>query len=82
MACAEIVIRAVNTVEHIPVSDMNADVAARELTVTYDTMKRGLKNIEMAIAGAGFAANEVPAKAEAAKKLPPECFEAGSGEAE
>ncbi len=79
MACAEIVIRAVNRVERVPVSDMNADIGTHEITVTYDTMQRGLKNIEMAIAGAGFQANEVPANAEAAKKLPEACFKPGPG---
>ena len=75
MACAEIVVRAVNTAERVPTADINADIGTCELTVTYDSMQRGLKNIEMAIANAGFAANEVPANAAVAKKLPPECFE-------
>ena len=35
------------------------DAAARRLTLRYDSMQIAKKNIEMAIAGAGFTANGV-----------------------
>jgi len=44
------------------------------LTVRYDSMMLGLKNIEHAIKDAGFAANEFPPDPEALKKLPQECL--------
>ena len=44
------------------------------LTVRYDSMKLGLKNIEHAIKDAGFDANEFPADPEALRKLPQECL--------
>ncbi len=45
------------------------DAAARRLTLRYDSMQLAKKNIEMAIAGAGFTANGVtPASVGAAPK--------------
>jgi len=49
------------------------DLSARTVTIQYESMKLGFKNIEHLIAEAGFAANEIPANADAAAKLPPEC---------
>lgn len=43
------------------------------IIVRYESLVTALKNIEFAIAEAGFQANEVPAKEEAARALPPEC---------
>ena len=50
------------------------DLAERKLAVTYDSLILSRKNIEFAVADAGFAANQVPANVEAMKKLPPECM--------
>ena len=44
------------------------------LTVSYDSMQLGLKNIEHAIKDAGFDANEFPADPAARAKLPKECL--------
>ena len=44
------------------------------LTVRYDSMKLGLKNIEHAIKDAGFDANEFAADPAARAKLPKECL--------
>lgn len=44
------------------------------LTVRYDSMMLGLKNIEHAIKDAGFDANEFPADPSARAKLPKECL--------
>lgn len=79
-ACAQIVVQSISAVEKVPATDIVPDVANRTVTVTYDTMQRGLKNIEMAIAGAGFSANEVPADADAAKALPAACRQVEDGE--
>jgi len=43
------------------------------VTVTYDSMKLAIKNIEFVIAGAGFDADEIAASPEARAKLSPEC---------
>lgn len=49
------------------------DGAARRLTLRYDSMQLAQKNIEMAIAGAGFTANGVtPESIGAAPKKAPE----------
>ena len=39
------------------------------MTVTYESIVASLKNIEFAIADAGFNANDIPANAEAAARL-------------
>ncbi len=44
------------------------------LTVRYDSMMLGIKNIEHAIKDAGFDANEFPADPAARAKLPKECL--------
>ncbi len=43
------------------------------ITVTYDSMKLALKNLEYAIAAAGFDANEIPADPQARERLPEQC---------
>ncbi len=43
------------------------------LEVTYDNTKLGLKNLERAIALAGFDANDTPASPEARQRLPEGC---------
>ncbi len=43
---------------------------AGTVTVTYDSMKLALKNMEFAIADAGFAANDTPANAAKREALP------------
>ena len=72
-ACATVVANAVSRLHGVKVDEIRLDMANRTVTVTYDSMLLALKNIEFAIADAGFAANEVPAKPEALKALPPEC---------
>jgi hypothetical protein len=49
------------------------DLAQRRVTVTYDSLNMSLKNIEACIADSGFTANTIPARPDAAAKLPPEC---------
>ena len=49
------------------------DYEKRTVSVTYDTTKLAIKNIEFVIAGVGFDANDIPAKPEARKALPAEC---------
>ena len=49
------------------------DYATGDLTVRYDSMKVGVRNLEDAIARAGFDTPSFPADAAAREKLPPEC---------
>lgn len=55
------------------VRDIRTDVAARTAWVTYDNVRVGRMNIEVAVRHAGFAVNDLPADEEARAKLPPEC---------
>jgi copper chaperone CopZ len=52
------------------------DLEARTVTVTYDSLQLGRKNLEHAICDAGFDANDLKAPAEAVANLPPSCREA------
>jgi copper chaperone CopZ len=71
--CAEIILNALGKEQGIGARSVSVDMADRVVTVRYDSIQRSIKNIEFTIADAGFAANEVPANAEAAQALPPEC---------
>ena len=77
-ACQQVVLKALKA---LPGSEsleiVTADFATGTIVVRYDSMKVGTKNLEDAIAQAGFAAGPFPANPEAASKLPPECRVAG-----
>lgn len=72
-ACAKIIQEAFMTQPGI--RSVQPDFQQRTLTITYDSMIIALKNMEFAIAAAGFDANDVRACPEAAERLPPECRE-------
>lgn len=72
-ACAQIIHNVLCKVHGVQGDKIQIDLTSRTVTVTYDSLKLALKNIEFDIAGAGFRANEIPAKPEAVKALPPEC---------
>ena len=72
-ACVEVVSRAVGGVQGIEKDTVTVDPATRTVQVTYDSLKLSLKNLEFAVADAGFAANDAPANPKAAAALPPEC---------
>jgi copper chaperone CopZ len=55
------------------IRDIRFDVAARTTWVTYDNVRLGRRNIEVAVRHAGFAVNDLPANEEARAKLPEEC---------
>ena len=48
-------------------------VGPGQVTVTYDSMKVGLRNLEFSIAEAGFDAGTTPAEPKARAALPAEC---------
>ena len=70
-ACAKIIFGALSKTDGI--EHTSIDVRKKTVTVTYDSMRLAVKNIEFVIAGAGFDANGIPAPREAREKLPPEC---------
>jgi copper chaperone CopZ len=80
-ACADRAIGAIQKLPGIDVKAMQYDIAGRKLTVRYDSMQVAIKNLEFAVAEAGFTAiaetpfpnKGVPVKPEAAARLPPEC---------
>jgi len=76
--CVEIVTQAIvnelmRCMAFEPDKKIEVDMTRRTVTVTYDSLKLSVKNIEFAIAKAGFTANDVPADPSAYEKLPPEC---------
>ena len=73
-ACRERVVAAIGATAYgVEMDTVEADVGSRTVTLDYDSMKLSLKNIEAAIAEAGFRANEVPPDPAARAKLPEEC---------
>jgi copper chaperone CopZ len=70
-ACAQIIEEALKQIDGV--ETINLDVAQHLVTVRFEGIKLGTKNIEYVIASAGFEANGVPAKPEAQAKLPASC---------
>ena len=72
-ACASIIANALMREQGLRGDDIQVDSAARTVTVKYDSLQRAQKNLVFAVVKAGFAANGVPANADAQKALPAEC---------
>ncbi len=73
-ACSNVVEAALRKLPgHERLAIQSIDYSTGTIVVRYDSMKVGTKNLEDAIAQAGFAAGPFPANKEAAAKLPPEC---------
>jgi copper chaperone CopZ len=68
-AHARIVVSAVGSVPGVRPDGVKTDLTNRKVTVTYESIVASLKNIEFAIADAGFSANDIPANTEAAARL-------------
>ena len=71
--CAELVLQSLQVLEAAAILDYQADLDRRVLRLTYNTTRLALKNIEHAIAAAGFDANDVSAAEEARAALPALC---------
>ena len=78
--CSEVIMAAFRQYSQLPnmdgsimVDNIKFDLKERSITVEFDSMKVALKNLEHIVAGAGFAANDIPADTNAVAKLPPEC---------
>ena len=72
-ACADIVREALEGGEHIQA--VRVDLEARQVEVVFNSLYTAHKNIEQAIAEAGFDANAIPADPEARDSLPKPCRE-------
>jgi copper chaperone CopZ len=71
--CAALITEALQRTQAVAPDRIKVDLEKRTVTASYDSLQRNVKNLEYCIADAGFAANEIPANAEAVKALPPEC---------
>jgi periplasmic mercuric ion binding protein len=69
--CVQLVTNALNQCEGL-FPDKTV-VGAGSVTVTYDSMRTAMKNLEHAIAKAGFDANDIPADPQARAALPGAC---------
>ncbi|OGV62327.1 MAG: hypothetical protein A2283_06015 [Lentisphaerae bacterium RIFOXYA12_FULL_48_11] len=72
-ACAQLIVNAVGKLGGVQPNGISVDFGSKMVMVRYDSLVTARKNLEFAIAEAGFQANEVPAKPEAVRALPPEC---------
>ena len=72
-ACTEVVRVALSKLQGVMGERTRFDLKRHTVTVSYDSLLLSLKNVEFAIADAGFAADEVPANTNAVAALPPEC---------
>jgi len=70
-ACADIVRGALEGGEHI--ESVRVDLEARRVEVAFHGLYTARRNIEHAIAAAGFDANAIPADPDARDRLPEEC---------
>lgn len=66
---ASMVIHAMRTIPGVDTNSVRVDFSRHTVTVRYESLVASLKNIEMAISDAGFAANDVPANPAAAARL-------------
>lgn len=73
-ACVKRASREILKLKGVDSSKLEFDTNARTVTVVYDSMQLGLKNLEHAICDAGFDANGLKASPEAVKALPAECL--------
>jgi len=69
--CSQIVTAVLGKTEGVRPATIKAGEGT--VTVTYDSMKLGLKNLEAIIAQTGFDANDTPADPKAQAALPADC---------
>jgi copper chaperone CopZ len=71
--CVDRVLERVRRVPGVLGDQVAVDSIRRDITVPYDSLKLSLKNIEYALAKAGFQANNIPADERARAALPESC---------
>lgn len=62
-------LRAAATIPGVKMEECRIDLARKTLIIKFESLSASVKNIEFAIADVGFTANDVPANAEARKRL-------------
>ena len=72
-ACADRVNMIVQRIPGVLGDQVVLDRERRDVAVPYDSIKLSLKNIEYALAKAGFQANNIPADEKARAALPESC---------
>ncbi len=72
-ACGRRVQEAISSLGEGSIRDIRLEVGSRTVWVTYDNVRLGRRNIEVAVRNSGFAVNDLPANEEARAKLAPEC---------
>lgn len=72
-ACARVIEDTLLKLPGIQPDGVRTDFQQREAHVTYNSMVIALKNLEFAIAAAGFDANDTETSSNAVAALPPEC---------
>ena len=75
-ACLDAVMAAIQPLiekdeAHRPIVDADS----RTVTVWFNNVELGRRNLEVAVAHAGFAVNDLPADEQARANLPKECFD-------
>jgi copper chaperone CopZ len=70
-SCSDSLQNALSMIDGVISAEANLEQAT--LTVTFDGLKLGIKNVEYVILGAGFDVNGNPGVASAKAELPPEC---------
>jgi len=71
--CRRLVLQALGRLEQDAIIRADLNMQTGVATITYNSTRLALKNIEYALTNAGFDANEEKADAEARAALPPEC---------
>ncbi len=71
--CVDRVVTIVRRVPGVQGDLITVDRERRDVSVPYDSIKLSLKNIEYALAKAGFDANNIPADKKARAALPESC---------
>ncbi len=72
-ACIDRVVSIVQRIPGVQGDLVTVDRERRDVTVPYESLKLSLKNIEYALAEAGFQANNIPADEQARAALPESC---------
>ena len=62
--------KAMSRLAGVQITNVTFDLNRRRVTVVYDSMEIGFKNIEYAIRDAGFTANDIPAKLDLTRPPP------------
>jgi len=71
--CRRLVLQALGRLEQDAIIRADLNIETRTATITYNSTRLALKNIEYAFTAAGFDANDERADAEARAALPAEC---------